>query len=399
MNGLSLRISLAIFLLAVPGLASETDGEAHLRSSLDLKIYGYFKLDAAYDSARTAVGDFVKWVELVPENPHDAAFSMTANQSRFGVEFAPRPATEAGSEPRLKTRGRIEVDFYGGGAANKSRLMLRHAYIEAVWPQRGLELIAGQTTDVISPLNPKTLNYSVAWWAGNIGYRRPQVRLTCRSDFGEGHQLALAVALARTIGATDSEFTSNDAGSDSALPTLQARLGLSLANGAAIGISGHIGQEEFDTAPDGRSETFDSWSLNLDYKQRLASHVVVQAEAFTGENLQAYLGGIGQGVNLARRQEIASSGGWFSLDFGPYERVEGGSAGWEYHLGATIDDVDDLDVASGARSRNTSLFASGLYSFDRHLQMSLELSWWSTAYKDQQEPSTLRSQFSVLYRF
>ena len=44
-------------------------------------------------------------------------------------------------------------------------------------------ILGGQTWDVISPLNPRSLNYSVYWWAGNIGYRRPQVRLTKGMNF------------------------------------------------------------------------------------------------------------------------------------------------------------------------------------------------------------------------
>ena len=37
-------------------------------------------------------------------------------------------------------------------------------------------LLVGQTWDVISPLNPDMLMYSVGWDGGNIGYRRAQVR-------------------------------------------------------------------------------------------------------------------------------------------------------------------------------------------------------------------------------
>ena len=36
--------------------------------------------------------------------------------------------------------------------------------------------LVGQTWDVISPLYPGMLMYSVGWDGGNIGYRRAQVR-------------------------------------------------------------------------------------------------------------------------------------------------------------------------------------------------------------------------------
>ena len=392
------RVIFVLLLFAAPAWARQGENSGRLRSNVDLRFYGYLKLDAAYDSSRSAVGDFVKWVEPAPGNPGDDAFSMTANQSRLGLELEPR-AQDSESRNRLETRGRIEVDFYGGGAANKPRPMLRHAYFEAVWAERELELIAGQTSDVISPLNPKTVNYSPVWWAGNIGYRRPQVRLTRRYDLGTGHRLEWAAALARSIGATDSEFTSNDAGSDSGLPSLQARLGIKLTQGPSFGVSGHFGQEEFDLDPEGRAETFDSWSLNLDYRQKLTRRIAVQAEAFTGTNLQSYLGGIGQGVHLADRQEIAASGGWLSLDFGPYERTAREGSSWEYHVGASVDDVRDADVATGARTRNGVIFANGLYSFNHRLQIGTELSWWSTSFQNQDDASTVRGQFSLLYRF
>ena len=53
-------------------------------------------------------------------------------------------------------------------------MLLRHAYVEV--ENEDFRLLAGQTWDVISPLNPGMLMYSVGWEAGNIGYRRAQFR-------------------------------------------------------------------------------------------------------------------------------------------------------------------------------------------------------------------------------
>ena len=52
--------------------------------------------------------------------------------------------------------------------------LLRHAYAEV--KDDDFRLLAGQTWDVISPLFPSMLMYSVGWDAGDIGYRRAQVR-------------------------------------------------------------------------------------------------------------------------------------------------------------------------------------------------------------------------------
>jgi len=385
-------VALGFTLCSLPCWGEQTSASPAVRSSLGIELYGYLKLDASYDSARTSPGDFVKWVDLAIDNAADDAFNMTANQSRLGLKIGGGVGSEGADSPRVETRGRVEVDFFGGGAANKSHLMLRHAYVEVLWPEASLELLAGQTSDLISPLNPQTLNYSVAWWGGNIGYRRPQVRLTKRVELSPQRGLVVAAAVARTIGATNSEFTANDAGADSGLPTVQVRLGLSGADGAACGISGHWGREEFDLDPAGNAVTFDSWSVNLDFQRRLASTVVVRAELFTGSNLAAYLGGIGQGVNLARRQEIEAGGGWASLDLGPHED-------WTYHLGASVDDVRDDDIEAGDRSRNRSVFASAVRSVTDHLQMGVEVSHWATQYQDTDEATALRGQFSLVYRF
>jgi len=388
----ALCLAMCLALCWTPSWAQQDAEPVVVSSSLNLELYGYIKLDAAYDTARTVPGDFVKWVDLAVENDQDDAFNMTANQSRFGLRIGGQDASGAEGTSRAETSARFEVDAYGGGAPNKAGFLLRHAYVRVFWPQSSVELLAGQTSDLISPLVPQTLNYSVAWWAGNIGYRRPQLRVTKRVELDPARQLEIGVALARTIGATNSEFTGNDAGADSGLPSVQSRVGLRLAGGSAYGVSGHWGQEEFDLSAAGEAASFDSWSLNVDVKQPLGPKVVLLAEAFNGTNLQTYLGGVGNGVDASRQEEIGARGGWLSFDLGPYD-------GWSYHLGASVDDVRDEDIETGARSRNRSVFASAVRALTDHLDIGGEISQWVTEYKDTDEATALRGQFSVIYRF
>jgi len=49
--------------------------------------------------------------------------------------------------------------------------------------------------------------------------------------------------------------------------------------------------------------------------------------------------------------------------------------------------------------RLRSLFANGTYAFNSHLNMGLELSYWSTDYKDADTADSLRGQFAVVYKF
>jgi hypothetical protein len=179
-----------------PEIQKDADNKKHVWSDLDIQLYGYLKLDAAYDTSRIDNGNYAKWVQSESSNDNDDQFNMTANESRLGMRI------NGPQEGDMNTSGRVEVDFYGGGSENKSQIMMRHAYLKIDWPAERFNVIAGQTSDVISPLFPPTLNYSVQWWAGNIGYRRPQIRLTKSLALPSDVDLTLEGALARTIGIT-----------------------------------------------------------------------------------------------------------------------------------------------------------------------------------------------------
>lgn len=365
-------------------------------STVELQVYGYIKLDAAYDTGQAVPGNYVKWIDLDPLNPDDSQFSMTANETRIGLRLK-GPDDE---DKKLETVGRVEIDFYGGGAENKPYPMLRHAYVDLHWRQSNWRFLAGQTSDVISPLVPKTLDYPVAWWAGNIGYRRPQLRLTKTLALKESSSVVISGALTRDIGSTSSTFTGVDSGSDAGVPGVQARIGWQLggrdAGPVSFGMSGHWAREDFHLNGEGDHLLFDSWSGNFDLCLPLTAKVTVKAEVYTGVNLAQYLGGVGQGVNLDSNQEIGDTGGWVSLDLGPYHRLT-------HHVGFTASDPDDDHLELGDRSFNSSLFWNGFYELNKHLQFALELSYWNTEYVateiDPDSADDFRGQFAVIYHF
>ncbi len=361
-------------------------------SSLDIQLYGYLKLDAAYDNSRIDNGNYAKWVERENTNSNDEQFNMTARETRLGMLIN---GPDGGA---MKASGRVEVDFYEGGDENKARLMMRHAYMTLDWPEDRFSIIAGQTSDVVSPLLPPTLNYAVGWWTGNIGYRRPQIRLTKQYDVGPQDDLKLEGALARTIG-RDS-VTETDSGEDSGLPTLQARASMSLpllpgTDAATVGVSGHLGEEEYDILDNGRNREFESWSLNLDFTQPVNKWLSIKSEVFTGENLDAYNGGIGQGVTttgLNRYEEIGSKGGWIAASLGPWDKKR-------FNLGFGMDDVERGNVNNTDRTLNRSVFANMFYSLSKSVEWAVELSHWRTHYRGPGDGDSLRAQTSLIYKF
>jgi len=364
-------------------------------SSLDIQIYGYLKLDAAYDSSQIMNGNYAQWVERENNNKDDDQFNMTANETRLGMLI------NGPDNGEMKTSGRVEVDFYGGGLSeNRARLMMRHAYMKLDWPEDRFNIIAGQTSDVISPLFPSTVNYSVGWWTGNIGYRRPQIRLTKELGFETGGYLKLEGALARTI-RRDDAIGGTESGEDAGFPTFQGRASLTLpmfgAKEATIGLSGHWGEEEYDIAENGQDREFKTWSLNLDYAQPICSKVEIKAELFTGENLDAYLGGIGQGVitdttKPNHYKEIGSKGGWIAAGLGPWDNKR-------FNVGVAIDDVDRGDVNDGDRTLNRSVFGNVYCALNKQTDVAFELSHWRTDYRGSGDGDSLRVQTALIYKF
>lgn len=365
-------------------------------SSLDVEVYGRLKLDAAYDTSRTDVGNYVKWVRPEGTNRDDDEFNMTANETLLGFRV------KGPQDSELRTSGRVEVDFFEGGSENKSRLMMRHAYMNLDWPEDRFSILAGQTSDVISPLVPYTMNYSVAWWAGNIGYRRPQIRLTKGYTVAKDVDLKLEAALTRDIGISD-QFVGRDAGEDSGLPGLQGRISATFPwleyKPTTVGFSGHWAKEEYDTSASGGSDKYNSWSLNLDVLQPINEWLTMKGELFTGQDLSPYLGGIGQGVNTTADKEISSTGGWIAACLTPYPK-------WSFNLGVSVDNPDNGDLdgmtpssGEGIREYNRSVFGNAIYSLDNNAQVGFELSQWHTEYAGNGDGNALRAQASFIYNF
>lgn len=357
-------------------------------SSLDIDVYGLIKADASHDSARTTPGNYVLYVDPQTQG-HDDEFNMTVNHTRLGMNVG-GPASDT-----LKTTGKVEIDFFGNYASeNKAKIQMRHAYVNFFWPQSQISLLAGQTSDVFSPLNPYTLNYTVLWGAGNIAYRRSQVRLTEEMPVAEKVTVKLEEAVARTIGRTDP--TGAESGEDAGFPTVQGRASVKLPffgpAPTVVGISGHYAQEEYDLDTTGSRARFHSWSANLDVSQPVCKWLLIQGELFAGQDLDAYFGGISQGVNTTTREEIASRGGWIAATLGPWSK-------FNFNVGAGLDDPDNADVPTGGRTANSSVFGNVIYSWNEHAQIGLELSRWETQYKGLPDGDDLRVQTSFMYAF
>ena len=369
-----------------------SDGRRPVLSSLDLELYGYVKLDASYDTHEVNSGNFAVFV--LPENgdrTNDDEFNITARQTRVGLRIK-GPDVDG-----VKTSGVIEGDFYGAGGASENRadFRMRHAFLQLDWPEERFSVLAGQTWDVISPLYPNTLNFTINWGVGNIGHRHPQVRLTKHVYLNEAKtvDLTLQGAVSRTI--DRASITQTDTGADSGQPTVQGRTALTfpLVDGrpATVGVWGHWGREEFDLNAAGDAATLDSWSAGMDVAVPLSDWFSVKAEIWSGEALDTYFGNIVQGIDAAR-DALGGCGGWLAAAISPAEK-------WTFHIGAGVDALDDDSQAAGTRIQNRNVFGNVMYAINEKTTVGVEVSHWVTDYERQGRGDALRLQSSLIYKF
>ncbi|HEX2123795.1 MAG TPA: hypothetical protein VHL59_19370, partial [Thermoanaerobaculia bacterium] len=251
-------------------------------------------------------------------------------------------------------------------------------------------LLLGQTFDVISPLFPSANADTLMWNAGNLGDRRPQVRYRYKSG------LVTFESAAGLTGAVDELDLDGDAvrdGEASALPNLQARLGFdsSRKDFWTVGVWGLRGWQQTNRAFGGERR-FVSSVIGADYKLALGKRTRLQGEAWLGEALGDYRGGIGQSVNTTTGEEISSRGGWLELGFDatPYSTL---------YLGYTVDDPDDDDLLANGRTRNSAWYITNRFRFGAPFQIGIEYLRWTTRHRGLARGVDNRFDLYAIYNF
>ncbi|MBU0634541.1 MAG: hypothetical protein KKB82_05600 [Candidatus Omnitrophica bacterium] len=403
MKTFKLVLAVLIVMTAV-AMCTQVFAEEAVASKYGVKLYGKIKADLSFDDSTVTNGNYGQWVanESATVGKDVDAMNLTASETRLGLDF------KGPDYEDMETSGKIEVDFFDTTVAqNKAEMYMRHAYVKLAWPDMDLSVLAGQTWDVIAPLNPTTLNYSVMWWQGNVQYRRPMIAVKKGIDLESDMKLTLEGAIARNIGdaASTTTFTNTnvDTGVDNASPILEGRIALSLPllteKASTIGLSAAVGTETMYTnAAKTLSNDYDVNLIAIDVSLPLVEGIALKAEYWTGENLDAFLGGVGQGINTTLLKSIEADGGWVAVAFGPYED-------WSFNVGYGVDDPDDADLATSARAENEVMFANVIYSMNEAVKVGLEVSSMETKYMGatagaaSTKGDATRIQASMIYTF
>jgi hypothetical protein len=360
------------------------------------KLYGFLRLDAVYDDSRPG-GNGINSAHipatilsenglggaanLAPSKNHDNLL-IHPRLTRFGIDFT---GPEVPALWGAKTGGKLEIDFYNfvpapaTAAESREFPRLRHAYATMKWDE--FSLLAGQTSDLISQYYPIVNPDFVMWGAGNLGDRRPQLRLEYTPKIGHG--TAFFQTMAGLTGADDNRDLDTNGirdGEASGQPTLQARLGYRLPvwekQSIELAVWGHHARERVDLGlPPGGRRNFDSDAVGLDFAAPIFRDIVsFKAEAWTGRNLDDIRGGILQGINTGTGKTIRASGGWAEIMFRPCK--------W-YSLsgGYSIDNPRNADLPAQAPAENRIWYVANRFGFDP-IEFGLDYLNWSTDYKD-----------------
>jgi len=342
-----------------------------LRGAGVTRVYGLLRGDLDFATARfnpDLVNPFFAYPDdsrfragssAVPVKPNDINYVLTPRLTRFGVEYYGEPIQQIGN---AVVNGRLEIDFQTGQAAvnQESRELprLRSAYLAMTWDE--FTLLAGQDWDIIAPLTPSSNDNSVFWNAGNLGDRRPIIKFLWAHDLGGERilQVQNALALGDAVKNPDIDNNGQRDQESSGIPGYQGRLGLMLPSHVEgekllAGVWGLLAIERTNgTLPPPpfpipgqadpkfsqlTNQRFLARAIGCDLRLPLCPGLTFQGEAWAGQNLGDFRGGVGQGVNFWTGRPVRAMGGWVELVCRPVDW-------YQLAFGTTIDKPNRQDV-------------------------------------------------------
>ena len=242
------------------------------------------------------------------------------------------------------------------------------------------------------------LLYSVGWDGGNIGYRRAQIRGERYFAFSDVSLVTAQLSVNPQV-FVDTNSAKTMTGEPSNWPVVEGRTAWTIGErgkGAlpiTVGLSGHIGEQEFDITGGSQDNRRRTWSGNIDFRMPIIERLGVQAECFTGENLGTFLGGIGQGIDPVQWNTIRSTGGWCEIwyDWTP---------SLHSHVGYSVDDPNNNDVITvGGKNYNQFYYGNLSYDLTKTFLIGMEVSSWKTVYVGQLPGDSVRCEFVAKYGF
>jgi hypothetical protein len=331
---------------------------------------------------------------------HDTIF--TARQSILGVVLNQANASASG----WTTAAEVEIDFFGTRPIDtdlpEDRILnqprLRKAFFRL--QKGGFDLVAGQDSIIISPLDPVSLSHvalPLGYSAGDLFGWLPQVRVDYNHSFGKTGTLFQFGVLRPAFGdprlgdepaaSVSLDTTFSGFGERASQPFYQGRFAVSRpmqGSTATIGAGAHYGKEIV-----GATRDVDSWAFTLDFRVPIVSKLILRGEGFVGSNLVPFGGGAIQGVAaVAATGNAAGPCGASTQPPCTLIRPIGDGGGWAeltllatrrnvFYAGASTDDPKNRDLLPGTtRQKNSFVWGSYFRKLTDQITLAAEWSNW-----------------------
>jgi len=276
-------------------------------SMFPMRVFGTIVSNTFANTGEPNWLDIGNVVTVPPAGLPTGSFSSTLRQSRIGAML---DGPELGS---VRSSALVAIDFFGGTPNFQTGQVqplprLLYAYMRLEGPRTGIEV--GHDHMILAPKNPTSLTgmaFPILFRAGNLYLRVPQVRVeqTLVSG-GLGEILAVGGIVAPVAGdfATTAYLfvPPNLSGERSRWPGVQSRVSWRATPAGPheqpaweFGASGHYSRERYTTG------LAKSWAASIDFDAS-AGPFGIGGELFTGQNLDAFLGGQGKTGHLSTLQ-------------------------------------------------------------------------------------------------
>ena len=237
--------------------------------------------------------------------------------------------------------------------------------------------------------HPKMLDAGILAGTGHLWGRRPQARLTKVTPLGDATRLVLKAAVEngyKNDVDSDGQQDSNASGVPQAVAQIALETRLLTRRDTLLSLSGLYGEERTRRAPS--ADSYPVELIQLAARLPLANPFTLQGTLWAGQNLDAYYGGVLQGINLADGRAVSACGGWVE---GVYDLSER----WSAALGYGLDNPSDGDLAlATSRTRNERIYASLFYLVTANLMIGGEYALLRTEFKEEERVTDNRIQFS-----
>jgi len=360
--------ALILALVILPCLSAYADVSLLDTEKNKLQLYGFFKLDAAYQDGGMNGLTFPRYAVA-----GDGNLYLSVTHTRFGFKYAGTPLSNG-----MNVAAVLEWDVFDTTSPNQMKLRFRQGYFSLA--KKGHSLLFGQAWDLFSPLGPTTLmTNGYLWQTGNLGFRHAQVRYAYsapRFDF--------AVSL---------NDAATAAGWAAQTPVLQGRIGLKLGtnNKFQLGLSGIYGRENAGAASVPFKNKVDLAGLGLDWNLSLCKYLSLKGEFAMGGNLTYVSSRAAWFADLARQEYAAKE---FSAFWSELLLTKNKWSGW---LGYAFEDLSDTDQLSAGELKKTACILAGAqYAVGSGVSFGLEYAHFDSRYFQSEKAATNQVMFSAI---